>query len=152
MRRFLFFLSFLVACSVVCAQNNKAAYDFSATKIIGQCIAYPYGQGYDSSGVALIKIKRTKDSLLLHTIYASGIQFDLEEDHSTIFHINRYKNKLVVAYTAIVPLYFYRYSSENELVPMYAAAETTLQNKIKMLGKNEHLLKPVSIFGYPTVR
>jgi len=144
-------LAFFLCCLLSQGQTITQSPDSLLRKIIQKNIVYPYFQGYDSSGVALIKIFKNKDSLTLTVLYASGIQFDIEEDENIILRINKSKDWFPNGYSALIPVYFY-YHKEGYDIPVSNIAEAALQNHVKKLGKKVHLLSPIPIDGFETVR
>lgn len=106
MKRLFLVILILQTSQLIYAQTNIEDYNKIIIKSIEKNITRPDYRDIDSSGLALVKISKINDSIILKSIYHSSARFNLENDEKLIRNLSKSnKDKIPNNYEVILPLY-----------------------------------------------
>jgi hypothetical protein len=153
MRSLVLFILFIELSQSTFGQQNSID---SCNRIIERAlqknILTPEYDDIDSSGLALLKISKINDSILIKSIFCSAVQFNLEINKYFSRLLNRYyKVKLPNNYEVFVPIYFVYYNAKDSIAPYSKDSKNNLEKKIKTL-KKKNISSPVTVTAYPMQR
>jgi len=148
----LVFIIFSIALNAA-AQKNTRFTDSVIKKIMLRIVAHPDCDVCDSTGIALLKVCKEKDSMQVKVVYASAAIYVIETDKYIARWLNKkYKELFKNKYKVLMPLYFQYYKENTTAIPLSDSQMKIVKKQIKKQGRNIHTTNAVSIVGYAPMR